>query len=61
MKAKTVEETAEQRQVRLRSEADNVRSIQETTQQRTSLYQRLRSPRVSIATGRQMSGVSLVG
>lgn len=60
MKPKEPQETASQRQVRLRSEADNVRAIQETAQQRTSIFQRLRNPRVSIATGASSAGVSLL-
>jgi hypothetical protein len=54
-------ETEEQKQVRLRAETDNVRSIQETVQQRTSLFQRLMSPRVSLVTGKAKSAVKLMG
>ena len=44
-------ETAEQKAVRLRSETDNVRSIQETVQDRTDMFRRRKSNRVSITTG----------
>jgi hypothetical protein len=55
-----VKETPEQKQQRLRAESQNLRSMQEQLQVRTSSYQRLQSPRVSIATGRSLTGGSLV-
>lgn len=51
MKSKAPAETAEQRAVRLRSETDNVRSIQETVQERTDMFRRRKSNRVSITSG----------
>lgn len=51
MKPKAPVETAEQKAVRLRSETDNVRSIQETVQDRTDMFRRRKSNRVSITTG----------
>jgi len=51
MKAKAPQETEEQRAVRLRAETDNVRAIQETVQERTDMFRRRKSGRVSITTG----------
>ncbi len=59
MTPKAPKETAEQKQVRMRAESENIRSLQSTVQQRTSIFQRLRSPRVSIATGRSSSAIPL--
>lgn len=56
MKPKAPGETAEQKAVRIRSEQDNVRSIQEGAAQRTNVFRRLKSPRVSLATGNSSSG-----
>ena len=60
MKPKITGETAEQKQQRQRAEADNVRSIQGSLAGRTSLFQRIRSPRISIATGRSNVARTLV-
>lgn len=61
MKPKMPKETTEQKQQRLRAESDNLRSMQELLQVRTSMYRRLQSPRVSIATGRSLPGMPLAG
>lgn len=58
MKSKT-RETTEQAQQRIKAEADNTRSMQDFLQQRTTFFQRLRSPRVSIATGRAFPGTTI--
>lgn len=55
MKPKTPKETPEQAQQRIRAESDNLRSLQESAQIRTGIYQRQVSPRISIATGRKSS------
>ena len=60
MKAKAAKETPEQRQQRIRAESQNLRSMQDQLRVRTSAFQRLQSPRVSIATGRSLTGGSLV-
>lgn len=49
-------ETAEQKAVRLRSEADNVRAIQDTVNDRTDMFRRRKSNKVSIATGKVSAG-----
>lgn len=56
---KAPKETDEQRQQRQIAEAENVRSIQTNLRSRTSMFNRIRSPRVSIATGRSVPGYSL--
>lgn len=57
---KAPEETDEQKAERRRAEADNVRSIQDTVQQRTSLFRRRVSPNVSIATGKSSGTASIM-
>lgn len=59
MKRPKVEETAEQKQQRLRAESDNLRSMQELLQVKTGIFRRLQSPRISIATGRSTAAVPL--
>jgi hypothetical protein len=59
MKPSTPTETAEQKQQRLIAERENRTSMQEYLQGQTKVYQKLRSPRVSIATGKS-AGQSLV-
>lgn len=54
-------ETAEQRQQRIRAENDNIRAVQNQAQARTLMFRRLQSPRLSIATGRTVSALPLVG
>lgn len=44
--------TPEQSAVRARAQRENIRAIQGTVQQRTRLYQRLVSPRMSLLNGR---------
>jgi hypothetical protein len=53
-------ETEEQKQQRVQAEQDNVRSIQQTAQRRTSIYRRLMSPRVSLATGARTSSMGII-
>lgn len=59
MRPKAPKETAEQRQQRIAAERENVRAIKSTMQEQTSAYRRMMGPRVSIATGRRLSGVPL--
>ena len=58
--AKPPAETAEQKQQRIRAQSDNLRSIQDQLQVRTSMYRRLQSPRVSISTGKRFTAPSLL-
>jgi len=53
MKTPKVEESPEQKQQRVRAESDNLKSVQQGLGDRTSMFRRLHSPRVSIATGRR--------
>lgn len=50
---RTPSETPEQARQRKLAERENLESSQEYLQAQTKFYQRLRSPRVSIATGRR--------
>lgn len=59
MNPKLPTETEEQKAVRLRAEKDGVRSLQSSVQQRTSLFRRIQSPRLSIATGKANAGIPL--
>lgn len=59
MRTVKAEETEEQKAQRIRAKQENVQSIQDYLQTKTSVYQRLRSPRVSIATGRTLSGMRM--
>lgn len=59
MKPKMPKETPDQIARRQQAERDNVASIQEYLQGQTRQYQRLRSPRVSIATGRSANRAPL--
>ncbi len=54
-----IEETAAQKRERLRAERENVSTMQEYLQQQTRHYQKMKSPRVSIATGRSFAAVPL--
>lgn len=58
MKAPKIEETAEQKQQRLIAERENTTAMQQYLQSQTKFYRRLRSPRVSMATGKSI-GVPL--
>lgn len=60
MKVSKPKETEEQKQARQRAEADNLREMQQSVQDRTQMFRRLRSPRVSIATGKTISGSGLM-
>lgn len=60
MRPRAPRETAEQRQQRQRAESDNIRSMQDSLSVRTSMFNRIRMPRVSIATGRTLTAPSLV-
>ena len=51
MKTPKPQETAEQKQQRIRAESENLKSVQAGLQDRTTMFRRLYSPRVSIATG----------
>lgn len=55
-----VKETTEQKQARIRSENDNVRSIQNTVQDRTAILSRMRGPRLSILNGKTRTGAGLL-
>lgn len=55
-----VKETPEQKQQRKRAEIDNVRAIQETVQQRTSIFRRQVSPRISLVNGTRSTSASLM-
>lgn len=52
-------ETEAQKRARLQAERENLRSTQETLTRRTSMFQRIQSPGVSIATGARSGGLSL--
>lgn len=54
MKTPSMQETPEQKRARIEAEKANINSIQKQTQQRTSIYQRIRSPRVSLVNGARM-------
>lgn len=51
MKAPSMKETPEQAQARINAEEGNIRAIQKQTQDRTNIYQRLQSPRISLVSG----------
>lgn len=53
-KPKAPEETPEQKAQRERARTENIRATQEGLQGQTAQFRRLRSPRVSIATGRRL-------
>lgn len=57
----SVKESAEQKRQREIAKRENTASIQGYLQDQTKQYQRLRSPRVSIATGRSLRGMSMMG
>lgn len=59
MKTPKYEESAASKREARRARADNINAIQQDTIMRTSLMDRMRSPRISIATGVR-SGVSMV-
>lgn len=59
MKPKIPGETAEQKQQRIRAESDNINSMQSGLQIRTKMLNRIRMPRVSIATGRSSAASSM--
>lgn len=61
MRPKIPAETPEQKQQRVRAESENVAAMQSQLRDQTSYYRRLRSPRVSLATGRPLIGVPLAG
>jgi hypothetical protein len=58
-KPKAPRETTEQRQQRARAERDNITAMQESLGVRTRMFQRIKSPRISIATGRSAGAYSL--
>jgi hypothetical protein len=58
--AKPPAETPEQKQQRIRAESDNLRAMQDGLQSRTTMFRRLQSPRISIATGLSSAAVPLV-
>lgn len=58
-KERKIEETEAQKQQREVAERENISAIQSGLQQRTRLYQRLRSPRMSLATGRVTRSMAL--
>lgn len=59
MKPRIPQETPAQAQQRIEAERENLRVTQESLQQKTRQYQRLRGPRISIATGRSLTGAPL--
>ncbi len=60
MKSSKPQETQEQRQQRIIAERENTSAMQESLQAQTRFYQKLRSPRVSIATGRSSAARPMV-
>ncbi len=63
MKTPKVEEPTEteaQKEARLRAEKDNLNAVQETVQQRTSLFRRRVSPRVSLVNGTVSTSASML-
>lgn len=59
MQPKKPLETEAQKQSRIRAEKGSVRSLQSNVQQRTNMFRRLKSPRISIATGRSSAAIPL--
>lgn len=55
MKPKMPKETSEQKAVRLRSEADNLKATQSQLTDRTAMFRRIASPALSLVSGK-MSG-----
>lgn len=58
-KQEAPKETREQRQQRRKAEGDNIRAIQGGLSTRTAMFNRIRMPRVSIATGRSSAASPL--
>lgn len=52
MKPKIPAETHEQAQQRMKAETSNTQAMQSQLQERTAMFRRINSPRVSLATGR---------
>lgn len=59
MKVKAPAESPEQRQQRVRAESANLRATQDYLKDQTDVFRRIKSPRVSIATGRSTAAVPL--
>jgi hypothetical protein len=53
MKTPKIQESAEQKQQRIRAESENLSAVQEGLGSKTNMFRRLKSPRVSIATSRR--------
>lgn len=54
-----IKESEEQKQQRLLAKRENLSATQQYLQAQTKFYRKLRSPRVSIATGRSAAGIPL--
>ena len=59
MTPKPPQETAAQKAERLRAERENVATIQKDLRSKTRFYQRIRAPRMSIASNNITSSVPL--